>query len=380
MRSSLGTAQDGGWKKLSADLAAFDAKRPQPKVVKALISGEGLPAVRLHTQGPDFYDKTFVVRRGDPNQKVEEAQPGFVGVLCRASDDARWRKPAPAEAKSSFDRRNLAEWLCDVDAGTGHLLARVIVNRLWYYHMGNGLVATPSDFGFQAAPPSHPKLLDYLAGELIRNQWRLKPIHKLIMQSAVYRQTTTTDAARTKADPDNRLCWHRDLRRLEGEVVRDAILAVSGTLDEAMFGPGSMDQSHVRRSIYFFIKRSKLPPMMTLFDGPDTLQDLAVRPQTTVAPQALMLLNNETLRGHAAAFAKRLLPPSPGDLGPSIERGYVAAVGRAPTVEEAADASAFLRAQASAYRNEGRADDAELTAWTDFCQVLFSLNEFIYVN
>lgn len=372
--------QDDGWKKRSAELAAYDAKRPQPKVVKALISGEGLPAVRLHTQGPDFYDKTFVVRRGDPNQKVEEAKPGFVQVLCRASDDTRWRKPAPTDAKTSFDRRNLAEWLCDVEAGAGHLLARVIVNRLWYYHMGQGLVATPSDFGLQAAPPSHPELLDYLARELIRNQWRLKPIHKLIMQSAVYRQTTATDAARTKADPDNRLCWHRELRRLEGEIVRDAILAVSGALDETMFGPGSMDQNHARRSIYFFIKRSKLPPMMTLFDGPDTLQDLAVRPQTTVAPQALMLLNNETLRGHATTFARKLLPQSPGDLGPSIERGYLTAVGRAPTAEEAADAGAFLRAQAGAYRSEGRGDDADLTAWTDFCQVLFSLNEFIYVN
>ncbi|MBA4020376.1 MAG: hypothetical protein C0483_24710 [Pirellula sp.] len=372
--------QDAEWRRLDGLVAKSEAGRPTPKVAKVLISGEGLPAVRLHTQGPDFYEKTFVVRRGDPNQKVEEAQPGFVSVLKRTDDESRWRKPAPAHASTGFDRRNLAEWLCDVDAGAGNLLARVIVNRLWYYHTGRGLVATPSDFGFQAEPPSHPELLDYLAGELVRGGWRLKPIHKLIMTSAVYMQTTATDAARTKADPDNKLCWHRSLRRLEAEVVRDAIMAVAGTLDETMFGPGSMDQAQPRRSIYFFVKRSKLTPMMTLFDGPDTLQDLAVRPETTVAPQALLLLNNETLRGYAEAWARKLLAASAGDAAAGIRAAYATAIGRQPTADEAKNAAEFVRAQTASYRTEGKGDAAELTAWTDFCQVLFSLNEFVYVD
>lgn len=372
--------QDTEWRRLQALVAKSEAKRPTPKVAKVLLSGEGLPAVRLHTQGPDFYEKTFVVRRGDPNQKVEEAQPGFVQVLVRSDDEARWRKPAPAHASSTFDRRNLAEWLCDVDAGAGNLLARVIVNRLWYYHTGRGLVATPSDFGFQAEPPSHPELLDYLAGELVRSGWRLKPIHKLIMTSAVYMQTTAIDAARTKVDPDNKLCWHRSLRRLEAEVVRDAIMAASGTLDETMFGPGSMDQAQPRRSIYFFVKRSKLTPMMTLFDGPDTLQDLAVRPETTVAPQALLLLNNETLRGYAEAWARRLTATSAGDAREGIRSAYLTAIGRLPSETEAKDAADFVREQTVSYRAEGKGDAAELTAWTDLCQVFFGLNEFIYVD
>ena len=372
--------QDVEWRRLQGLVAKSDAARPTPKVAKVLISGEGLPAVRLHTQGPDFYEKTFVVRRGDPNQKVEEAKPGFVQVLVRTEDETRWRKPAPAQASTALDRRNLAEWLCDVDSGAGNLLARVIVNRLWYYHTGRGLVATPSDFGFQAEPPSHPELLDYLAGELVRGGWRLKPIHKLIMTSAVYMQTTATDAARTKVDPDNRFCWHRSLRRLEAELVRDAIMAASGTLDETMFGPGSMDQAQPRRSIYFFVKRSKLTPMMTLFDGPDTLQDLAVRPETTVAPQALLLLNNETLRGYAEAWARKLVAESAGDAAAGIRSAYLTAIGRLPTDDEGKNAANFVRAQTASYRTEGKGDAAELTAWTDLCQVLFSLNEFVYVD
>ena len=372
--------QDAEWRRLQERVVASETTRPKPNVVKALISGEGLPAVRLHTQGPDFYDKTYVVRRGDPNQKVEEARPGFVQVLMRRGDDSKWRTAKPAGATSSFDRRNLANWLCDVDDGAGHLLARVIVNRIWYHHFGRGLVPTPSDFGFQAERPSHPELLDFLAAELIRGGWRMKPLHKLIMQSAAYRQSNATDPARQKVDPDNKLVWHRPLRRLEAEIVRDAIMSTAGVLDETMFGSGSPAADQPRRSIYFFVKRSKLTPLMTLFDGPDTLQDLAVRPETTVAPQALALMNNEVLRGYAQAFAKRLKPASPGDLEASVAHGYLAALGRDPTSDERRDAVSFLRTQSAAYRSEGQADAAELSAWTDFCQVLFSVNEFIYVK
>ncbi len=373
--------QDAEWRKLQAREAASDAERPKPTVAKMLISSEGVPAVRLHTQGPDFYDKTYVLRRGDPNQKVEEAQPGFVQVLMRSADDERrWKQSPPAGARTSYRRQALAEWLTDVEHGAGHLLARVIVNRLWYYHFGTGLVSTPSDFGLQGAKPSHPELLDYLATELIREGWRLKPIHKLIMTSTVYRQTAATDAERTKADPENRLWWHKPLRRLEGEVVRDALMQAAGTLDPTMFGPGSLDPLQPRRSIYFFVKRSKLVPMMSLFDGPDTLQDLAVRPETTVAPQALMLLNNEGIRRYAEALAKRIRPTSPGDVATGIAAGYARTIGREPTADELRDTAEFLRLQTAAYRAEGKSGEAEHLAWADFCQVLFGLNEFVYVE
>ena len=372
--------QDAEWLRLHGLVQASEAKRPKPQVAKMLISSEGVPAVRLHTQGPDFYDKTYVVRRGDPNQKVEEAKPGFVGVLVRAKDDARWRMTPPSGATTSHRRHGLAEWITDVDSGAGHLLARVIVNRLWYYHFGSGLTSNPSDFGVQSPKPLHADLLDYLARELIRNDWRLKPIHKLIMTSAVYMQASDSDPERIKTDPDNLKFWHKPLRRLEGEIVRDAMLAVSGKLDERMFGPGTLAADQPRRSIYFFVKRTKLIPMMTLFDGPDTLQDLAVRPETTVAPQALMLMNSEILRGYASALAAKIAPPSPADVEAGTEAGYRRAIGRSPTAEELRDAKEFVVAQIAAYRAEGKAAAAESLAWADFCQVLFGLNEFVYVE
>ena len=372
--------RDLEWLRLHRLVAASETKRPKPQVAKMLISSEGVPAVRLHTQGPDFYDKTYVVRRGDPNQKVEEAKPGFVGVLMRAKDDARWRVAPPAGATTSHRRRGLAEWITDVDGGAGHLLARVIVNRLWYYHFGSGLTSNPSDFGVQSPKPLHADLLDHLARELIRNEWRLKPIHKLIMTSAVYMQASDSDPARAKADPDNARFWHKPLRRLEGEIVRDAMLAVAGKLDEKMFGPGTLAADQPRRSIYFFVKRTKLVPMMTLFDGPDTLQDLAVRPETTVAPQALMLMNSEILRSYASSLAAKIAPQSPADLEAGVDAGYRRALGRSPTTDELRDSKEFVAAQIAAYRAEGKAAASESLAWADFCQVLFGLNEFVYVE
>src|SRR5206468_1186641 len=163
---------------------------------------------------------------------------------------------------------------------------------------GRGIVATPSDFGAQGEKPTHPELLDWLAGELIRNGWRLKPIHKLIMTSAVYMQTGVSDEARAAQDRENMLFWRHPAPRLEAEVIRDAMLAVSGALDPTMYGPGTLDPDHKRRSVYFFVKRSKLVPMMVLFDAPDSLQDIAARPTTTVAPQALLMLNNAAVRGY----------------------------------------------------------------------------------
>jgi hypothetical protein len=374
-------SQDPAWRKASAAVEASLAQKPKPEIAKVLISSEGVPAVRLHTQGPDFYEKTFVVRRGDPNQKVEEATPGFLDVLVAdRKHEADWRTAPPAGTKTTYRRRALSEWMTDVDHGAGALLARVIVNRLWYYHFGRGLVNTPSDFGLQGERPSHPELLDYLAGELIRNRWRLKPIHKLIMTSAVYMQTGESDPKRIKADPENRLFWHKPMRRLEGEIVRDAMMASAGVLDTRMFGPGTLDPAQPRRSIYFFIKRTKLIPMMSLFDGPDTLQDLAVRPETTVAPQALLLMNSPIVRGYAAALAERIGRESPSaDLPSRVEAAYRLTLSRAPSVDEVADTLAFVEGQRAAYVSEGKAADAEKLAWADFCQVLFGLNEFTYI-
>ncbi len=370
---------DDEWKKRDARVQQSLASHPIPSLARTTICTEGLPAQRLRTQGPDFYEKTFALKRGDPNQKVTEVSPGYLQVLVNSPQgEEHWRRSPPEGARTSYRRLALADWMTDTRYGAGDLLARVIVNRLWYYHMGRGLVATPSDFGLNGQPPSHPELLDWLAGELIRNGWRLKPIHKLIMTSAVYMQTCESDAERQRADVDNRWCWHRPMQRLEAESVRDAMLAVSGKLEPRMFGPGSLDIDQPRRSIYYFVKRSKLVPMMTLFDGPDTLQDLAVRSETTIAPQSLLFLNSPMVRGCAEALANRVLRSSK-DVDASIKRAYQLALSRNPTDSERRTSREFIQAQLENYHSEDR-DNPDQLAWTDFCQALFCLNEFIYIK
>ena len=178
--------------------------------------------VRLHTQGEDVLKETHFLRRGDPNQKEAVAPPGYLQVLNTGPD--RWKKEPPKESKLSYRRTAFADWITDTENGAGHLLARVIVNRLWQHHLGRGIVATPSDFGVRGERPTHPELLDYLATELIRNGWKLKPIHKLIVTSAVYQTASTPDEAKIKSDRDNTLFWHRPARRLDAEAIRDSLL------------------------------------------------------------------------------------------------------------------------------------------------------------
>ena len=371
---------DPEWQALAKAEREHAAKAPKPAVVKALISTEGLPAVRLHTQGPDFYEKNYMLRRGDPNQKISEAEPGFLQVLCRSADGAeRWKAEPPAGWRTSMRRAAMAKWMTDVEAGAGALLARVAVNRLWQHCFGRGIVATPSDFGAQGERPTHPELLDWLAAELIHHGWRLKPIHRAIVLSAAYRQASHLDEAKARIDIDNKLLWRQNRRRLEAEPIRDAMLSAAGWLDGRLYGPGTLDESQRRRSLYFTVKRSKLIPMMVLFDAPDALVPIAVRSTTTVAPQSLFLMNNPQVRRWAEAFAQRVAP-GPGE-GPdaSIRSAYRLALGRWPEDAELSAALAFLDAQRHRHRAENHPDPAS-AALADFCQVLFGLNEFVFVE
>lgn len=368
---------DPEWQKLNRKRLDHLAKAPQPNKVKALVATEGLPAVRLHTQGEDFFPETYFLRRGDPANKEGVATQSFLQVLMPTADSQqRWQTPPPPGERTSYRRRAFADWLTDVDQGAGQLLARVIVNRLWQHHMGRGIVATPSDFGTRGERPSHPELLDYLAGELIKNGWRLKPIHKLIMTSAVYQQSTQSDEARVKIDRDNKLQWRHPSRRLEAEIIRDAILAVSGELDPKLYGPGTLDEKSKRRSIYFTVKRSKLVPMMVIFDAPEALTGMAERPTTTIAPQALHMLNNAQVRQAARSFAQRIAPESTTPLETAVRNGYQIALARLPGADEQADAIAFIRQQLQTYPENQRRE----AALADFCQVLLCLNEFVYVD
>jgi hypothetical protein len=370
---------DPGWRRLHQEVQDHLRKAPNPPP-KALIASEGLPPVRLNTQGEDFFKETFFLRRGDPDQKEGVAAQGFLQVLMTSPDrEGHWRTKPPPGWRTSYRRRALAEWITDVDQGAGRLLARVTVNRLWQHHLGRGLVATPSDFGTRGERPTHPELLDWLATELIRGGLRLKPIHRLIMASAAYRQSSHLDEAKAKADADNRLCWHRPRHRLEAEVLRDSLLALGGQLDPRRYGPGTLDEACKRRSIYFTVKRSKLIPMMQVFDGPDALSGIGERPTTTIAPQALLLMNNPNVRGYVRAFARRIAPDAKTPLEDAVPAGYLAALARRPTAEELTDAVAFLKQQAASYQAAGRGDGREF-ALADFCQVLVCLNEFVYVD
>ncbi len=384
---------DAGWKEVDAVRAEHAKKEPRPKLVKMMICSEGVTPIRHHTQGADFFTETFFLKRGDCDQKMGQASQGFLQVLMTAPErEKHWQVAPPEGSQLSFRRTALANWITDTEHGAGHLLARVIVNRLWQHHFGRGIVATPNDFGKQGTPPTHPELLDWLAGELIRGGWRLKPIHKLIMTSAAYRQgsgfgvqgsdpSTLNPEPRTlnPPDPDNTLLWRQNLRRLEAEAIRDSMLAVSGTLDRTQFGPGTLDEGHTRRSIYFTIKRSKLVPMMQLFDQPEPLVSVGGRPSTTIAPQALAFLNSPHVRTCAHNFASRLLPELEKSPALGVRRGYLTAIGRAPDAEELAAAVAFLAAQEKSYATGNKPNSREL-ALADFCQVLFGLNEFVYVE
>ncbi|NDB75617.1 MAG: DUF1549 domain-containing protein, partial [Verrucomicrobia bacterium] len=257
--------KDAGWRDRQAKLTAHASREPGVKT-QVLVCAEGNKPLRMHTQGADFFEQTHFLRRGSTDQKLGVAPQGFLQVLTRATDaDSRWRWQPPAGAKFSGRRRSLANWLTDAEHGAGALVARVAVNRLWQHHFGRGLVATPDDFGRTGALPSHPELLDWLAAELIKNGWKLKPVHRLIMESAAYRagsekylvisdQSPQAGAGGSAKVPSlnaqslitNHFLSHQP-RRLEGEALRDAMLAVSGQLDTTMFGPGTKDERSKRR-------------------------------------------------------------------------------------------------------------------------------------
>jgi hypothetical protein len=239
-------------------------------------------------------------------------------------------------------------------------------------------VATPSDFGARGERPTHPELLDWLATELIKNGWHLKPLHKLIMASATYREDSAYDDTKGMVDRENRLLWRWSPRRLEAESIRDSLLAISGQLDPRLLGPGTLDPASRRRSIYFTVKRSKLMPMLQIFDAPEALGGVAERPTSTIAPQALFLMNNANVRSYAGSLAGRVAPNGSVPEETAIRAAYATALARPPDADEVATAHAFLAQQSASYAGS-EAKRREL-ALIDLCQVLMCLNEFAYVE
>jgi hypothetical protein len=307
------------------------------------------------------------------------AKPGFVQVLMNAPErDQLWTMTDSSKGRAAVEpRTSLANWLVDTDHGAGQLLARVIINRLWQHHLGRGIVATPNDFGAQGEPPTHPELLDYLAGELIKGGWKLKPIHKLIMTSAVYMQGSQTTEAALKADPQNKLWGRRPARRLEAEAIRDGMLAVSGSLDATMYGPGTLDENGLRRSVYLTVKRSRLVPLMQMFDAPEAIQSIGGRQTTTVATQALALMNSPFVRQRAEQLAQRVQPKSAEELPKAVDDAYRIALARLPSAAERERMLGYVAQQIESHGKDPKALDLALP---DFCQVLLCLNEFVYVD
>ena len=366
---------------LQRQLSDLTAAGPPVQLSTVMVSSEGLPHLKHNADGrgfPHFYPDTWVLNRGDVHQKKELAQPGFLRVLSEADKSWEdWLVEPPEGSRTSFQRATLARWMTDTQSGAGGLLARVIVNRLWLHHFGEGLVSTPNDFGFSGAAPSHPELLEWLAGELVRSGWSIRHVQRLIVSSRVWKQSGESDPERLQVDRDNRLLWHRPRRRLEAEALRDAMLSVSGRLNTAQFGPGTLDQSMDRRSIYFFIKRSALIPMMMLFDWPEHLVSIGRRPVTTIAPQALMFMNSPEGRSLASSFASRLQGLPAED---RIEQAWWLALARSPLPQEVLEASSFLRHQQELYGADNAPNAALQLALTDLCQTLFAMNEFAYVE
>jgi mono/diheme cytochrome c family protein len=368
-------ARQAGVIQREKDIASHAAKAPKA-TEPVMICAEGHTPIVMHSQGAPFFNETHILKRGDTNQKAGVATQSYLQVLMRGADESRWAWAPPAGSKSSGRRRSLAHWMTDVEHGAGALLARVAVNRIWQQHFGRGIVSTPNDFGRTGTLPSHPELLEWLAAEFIRNGWKQKPIHRLIMTSAAWRQSAATDPAKTAADPDNALFLRATPRRLEAEAARDSILAVSGALDATLYGKGTLDENSRRRSIYFTVKRSQLVNSMVVFDAPEPLVSQGNRPTTTVAPQALFLMNSPQSRAWAAGMAGKVW--AAGSTEARLQQASRLALGRGATPEELAVVQPFLERQAAIHAAAGQKEPEKL-AFTDYCQTLFGLNEFLYI-
>ncbi len=354
---------------------------PGGKKTKVLVTTEGYKPLKHHADErgfPHFYPKTYVLRRGDPNQKLQEAKPGVLPVLTRNGyDETHWKlQPPDGWKRTPFTRAMLANWIVDLDAGPGALVARVAANRLWHYHFGRGIVATPNDFGLKGEKPTHPELLEFLAGYLVEHGWSLKRLHRLLVTSATYRQSGRIDRERHAIDPANVYLWRWKPRRLEAEPIRDSLLVVSDSLDWRMYGPGSLDPMRRRRAVYTFIKRSKPDPFLLLFDWPEHLVSIGRRASTTTAPQSLAMLNHPLVHLCAERLARIVERDEPGV---AIARLYERVYARLPSEQELQAASAFLYEQTRLHEEAGHPQPQHL-AWKDLCHALLAASEFIYVK
>jgi hypothetical protein len=335
---------------------------------------------------------THLLKRGKAAAPGPVAPPGLPAVLVSRQPEF----PAPG-ALTSGRRLTLARWIASRD---NPLTARVIVNRVWQFHFGTGLVRTPSDFGVMGYAPTHPELLDWLADWFVTDaNWSLKSLHRLILSSSTYAMSKQWNDTYGAVDPENELWWRYPYRRLEVEALCDSMLAASGQLNPQMYGPsmypfiprqaleGSSDPDQIwkpfqerdasRRTVYAFVKRSLVVPLLEVLDLCDTTRTAAQRNVTSVAPQALSLLNGDFVNRQARHFAARLVQDAGTDPQAQIDLAYRRALSRPPTATEMAALQEFLQREA-AQLAEAAPETARQRALEQMCRVIFNLNEFAY--
>ena len=393
-------------KKMLDEAAAVRARKPQPDVVQALTekAGATLPV-------------TYLLHRGQPDQPKHAVKPGDLTILSGLRRvDLPEKNPA---LPTSGRRLAYAESVTD---GSHPLLARVIVNRVWMQHFGRGLVSSVADFGALGEKPTHPELLDWLASEFMANGWSLKQLHRLILTSHTWRQSSLRSAESERIDPDNRWLARASLRRLEAETLRDSLLAVSGQLNPKLSGPAvpvsqneagqvvvavdtrdtagrqtgkfvPLNGEEFRRSVYVQARRSAPLEMFAAFDAPAmTEANCEARPVTTVSPQSLLLMNNGYMREYAQFFARRLETETPGDLEARVSRAFLLCFGRQPSQSEVLSALDFVAAQTAHYTTHPAKFEqvvgpepkdnapAATLGLAALCHALLSSNEFLYVD
>ncbi len=354
---------------LKAQISQLEKQKPKPYPTARTIGEDG-PKAR-----PSYF-----LHRGSIDTKGPLMSPGVLSVINET--DYEFPTP-PADSKSSWRRRGLAEWLVSPE---NPLAARVMVNRIWQHHFGEGIVRTPSNFGKMGEPPSHPHLLDWLAVKFVEGGWSMKQMHRLMMTSRAYQMASVDIASNVAIDPENRFLWRMPRARLEAEIIRDQILAVAGNLDRTLGGPAVFpfidpklfqsstrrtwpgkpddDPSTWRRSLYIYSKRSIRYPLFEIFDQPNLINSCDRRNRSTIAPQALLLMNNNLVITEAGFFAERLRREAGKDARAQVERAYHLALGRRPLVFERVKAVEYIQSSPNGL--------------AEFCQALFNLNEFVY--
>lgn len=357
---------DSKWNSLNNHILDHKKKEPKAKLTNFY---------RAKKNGKTYgkYDIHHLVR-GNSDAKLGRANPGFMEALMTSpAQNAQWLPKVndPKKDKAIEPRLAFANWITDEKNGAGRLLARVMVNRLWKMHMGAGIVASVSNFGETGDRPTHPELLDWLASQLIKNNWSLKSIHRIILNSASYRQGIAHHIAGPEKDPENTLLWTHRQQRVEGEVIRDRLLQLAGNLDKGMFGTGSLDVRNPRRSVYMTVKRSKLVPFLKMFDAPDAIQGQGLRNETNSAPQSLTLMNSPFVREMCTKFAAKIKGSTHEDLVKSV---FWHTLSRSPTPDELSYLVHFLTQQISLHKNDKN------KALIDLCQLMVCSNEFVYID